>query len=146
MASRDLRYWITRRENAELSGLADRPVRWICEDARRYVQREARRGSRYEGIILDPPKYGRGPGGEVWRLFEDLPELLGLCVELLSNGARFLVLNAYAERISGLSLGALLSDAMAERGGRIDWGELALMEESGERGVGLSFFARWSAA
>jgi 23S rRNA (cytosine1962-C5)-methyltransferase len=134
------------RENAELSGLADRPVRWICEDARRYVQREARRGSRYEGVILDPPKYGRGPGGEVWRLFDDLPELLGLCVELLSDGARFLLLNAYAERISGLSLGALLAEAMAGRGGRVDWGELALMEEGGERGVGLSFFARWSPA
>lgn len=134
------------RENAELSGLADRPVRWICEDARRYVQREARRGSKYDGIILDPPKYGRGPGGEVWRLFEDLPELLALCVELLSDGAQFLVLNAYAERISGLSLGALLAEAMAGRGGRVDWGELALMEETGERGVGLSFFARWSAA
>jgi len=132
------------RENAELSGLADRPIRWICEDARRYVQREARRGSRYDGIILDPPKYGRGPNGEVWRLFEDLPELLRLCVELLADGARFLILNAYAERISGLSLGALLAEAMADRGGRIEWGELALMEETGERGVGLSFFARWS--
>jgi 23S rRNA (cytosine1962-C5)-methyltransferase len=85
------------RENAELSGLADRPIRWICEDARRYVQREARRGSRYDGIILDPPKYGRGPGGEVWRLFDDLPELLRLCVELLAPDARFLLLNAYAE-------------------------------------------------
>jgi 23S rRNA (cytosine1962-C5)-methyltransferase len=134
------------RENAELSGLADRPVRWICEDARRYVQREARRGVRYDGIILDPPKYGRGPNGEVWRLFEDLPELLNLCVDLLSPDASFLILNAYAERVSGLSLASLLSEAMAARGGRIDWGELALMEEGGERGVGLSFFARWSAA
>ena len=132
------------RENAELSGLADRPIRWICEDARRYVQREVRRGSQYDGIILDPPKYGRGPGGEVWRLFADLPELLKLCVELLSNGARFLILNGYAERISGLSLGALLADAMAGRGGKIEWGELALMEDASERGVGLSFFARWS--
>ncbi len=133
------------RENAELSGLADRPVRWICEDARRYVQREVKRGSRYEGIILDPPKYGRGPNGEVWRLFEDLPELLALTVQLLSENARFLILNGYAERISGLSLASLLADAMAGRGGRVDWGELALMEEAGERGVGLSFFARWSA-
>jgi len=134
------------RENAELSGLADRPVRWICEDARRYVQREARRGSQYEGIILDPPKYGRGPGGEVWRLFEDLPELLDLVVRLLSPNARFLILNGYAERISGLSLGALVAQAMAGRGGRVDWGELALMEEGSQRGVGLSFFARWSAS
>jgi 23S rRNA (cytosine1962-C5)-methyltransferase len=133
------------RENAALSGLEDRPIRWICEDARRYVQREARRGSRYDAIILDPPKYGRGPNGEVWRLFEDLPEILRLCVELLSENPSFLILNAYAERISGLSLAGLLSDAMAGRDGTIDWGELALMEEAGERGVGLSFFARWSA-
>jgi 23S rRNA (cytosine1962-C5)-methyltransferase len=133
------------RENAELSGLADRPIRWICEDSRRYVQREQRRGSQYDGIILDPPKYGRGPTGEVWRLFDDLPELLRLCVGLLSERAGFLILNAYAERVSGLSLASLLAEAMAGRGGRIDWGELALMEEAGERGVGLSFFARWSA-
>jgi len=132
------------RENAALSNLADRPIRWICEDARRYVQREVRRGSKYQGIILDPPKYGRGPTGEVWRLFEDLPELLKLCVELLADDASFLILNGYAERISGLSLAGLVADAMAGRGGQIDWGELALMEDAGERGVGLSFFARWS--
>lgn len=132
------------RENAELSGLADRPIRWICEDARRYVQREARRGSLYDGIILDPPKYGRGPAGEVWRLFEDLPELLSVCVSILSENASFLLLNAYAERVSGLSLAHLLREALAGRGGQIDWGELALIEEGGERGVGLSFFARWS--
>ncbi|HEX4180507.1 MAG TPA: class I SAM-dependent methyltransferase [Caulobacteraceae bacterium] len=132
------------RENAALSGLDDRPVRWICEDARRYVQREARRGSTYDAIILDPPKYGRGPNGEVWRLFEDLPEILTLCASLLSEKPLFLILNAYAERLSGLSLAALLGEAMAGRGGGVDWGELALMEEDGERGVGLSFFARWT--
>ncbi|MHB8283965.1 MAG: class I SAM-dependent methyltransferase, partial [Caulobacteraceae bacterium] len=80
------------RDNAELSGLSDKPIRWIVEDARRYVQREVRRGSRYDGIILDPPKYGRGPTGEVWRLFEDLPELARLCAELLSPDADFLLL------------------------------------------------------
>ena len=117
------------RENAELAGLADKPVRWICEDARRYVQREVRRGSRYDGIILDPPKYGRGPNGEVWRLYEDLPELIA---------------NVYAERISGLAVGSLLREALPGREGRIDWGELALVEQGGERAVGLSFFARWS--
>jgi 23S rRNA (cytosine1962-C5)-methyltransferase len=135
------------RENAELSGLQ---ARWIVEDARKYVQREARRGSQYEGIILDPPKYGRGPGGEVWRLFEDLPEMVRLCAELLSTEARFLVVNAYAARISGLALAGLLQDALTlresgERGGRIDWGELALVEDAPEpREIGLSFFARWS--
>lgn len=134
------------RENAELAGVSDRPIRWICEDARRYVQREARRGSRYEGIVLDPPKYGRGPNGEVWRLYEDLPELLGTCAELLSDRASFLIANVYAERISGLAVACLMREALAGRGGRIDWGELALVESGGERAVGLSFFARWSAA
>ncbi|THD65012.1 class I SAM-dependent methyltransferase [Phenylobacterium sp.] len=133
------------RENAELSGLAERPIRWITEDARKYVQREVRRGSTYEGIILDPPKYGRGPGGEVWRLFEDLPELAGLCAQLLAPGASFLVLNAYAERISGAALSGLLADKLAGRGGRIEWGELALSQEDGEREIGMSFFARWQA-
>jgi 23S rRNA (cytosine1962-C5)-methyltransferase len=132
------------RENAELSGLAEHPIRWITEDARKYVQREARRGSQYEGIILDPPKYGRGPGGEVWRLFEDLPELARLCGSLLSGNASFLVLNAYAERISGAALSGLLAEVLAERGGRIEWGELALVEDGGAREIGMSFFARWS--
>jgi 23S rRNA (cytosine1962-C5)-methyltransferase len=133
------------RDNAALSGLTEAPIRWICEDARKYVQREVRRGTKYDGIILDPPKYGRGPTGEVWRLFEDLPELLGLCCELLSENSEFLILNAYAERISGLSLAGLMADQMQGRGGTIDWGELALMEDSETRGVGLSFFARWAA-
>ena len=133
------------RENAELSGLSDRPIRWITEDARKYVAREVRRGSRYEGIILDPPKYGRGPDGEVWRLFEDLPELAGLCVALLSENSKFLVLNAYAERISGAALSGLLADKLKGRGGTIEWGELALVQEDGVREIGMSFFARWSA-
>jgi len=133
------------RENAELSGLADRPVRWIVEDAKKYVAREARRGSKYEGIILDPPKYGRGPDGQVWRLFEDLPELASLCAELLSEKAKFLVLNAYAERISGAALAGLLAEKLANRGGRIEWGELALEENRGDRAVGMSFYARWRA-
>ena len=135
------------RENAELSGLADRPVRWICEDARRYLQREVKRGSRYHGVILDPPKYGRGPGGEVWRLFEDLPELVALCAELLAEDADFLLLNAYAARISALSLGHLVSSVLKGRSGVVDWGELALIEEDqpgAAREIGLSFFARWS--
>ncbi|MDF2901801.1 MAG: hypothetical protein K0Q62_1860 [Phenylobacterium sp.] len=132
------------RENATLSGLEDRPIRWICEDARRYVQREVRRGSRYDGIILDPPKYGRGPDGEVWRLFENLPELAALCAELLSENASFLLLNAYAERISGAALSSLLASNLAERGGSIDWGELTLVEDKQDRQIGMSFYGRWA--
>jgi 23S rRNA (cytosine1962-C5)-methyltransferase len=134
------------RENAALSGLGEAPVRWICEDARKYVHREVRRGARYDAIILDPPKYGRGPGGEVWRLYEDLPDLISACAALLSDDAAFLLLNAYSERLSGLALAGLLEDLLTGRDGLIDWGELALMEQTGARGVGLSFFARWSAA
>ena len=110
-------------------GLDDRPIRWICEDARRYAQREVRRGSKYEGIILDPPKYGRGPEGEVWRLFEDLPKLAADCAALLSDDAEFLLINAYAARISGVSLAHLLADTLTGRGGVIDFGELALVED-----------------
>lgn len=133
------------RENAELSGMADRPIRWIVEDARKYVAREVRRGSKYDGIILDPPKYGRGPTGEVWRLFEDLPGLVTDCAALLSDDASFLLLNAYAARISGLSLAHVMAEATANRGGRIDWGELALAEDGKDgRAIGLSFFSRWS--
>ncbi|OYX31012.1 MAG: SAM-dependent methyltransferase [Caulobacterales bacterium 32-69-10] len=134
------------RENSTLSALDDKPVRWIVEDARKYLAREVRRGSRYDGIVLDPPKYGRGPGGEVWRLFEDLPELMAMCAELLSPDARFLLLNAYAERISGLSLAHLMAGSLEGRGGVVDWGELDLSEDNDGREIGLSFFARWRRA
>lgn len=137
------------RENAALSGLSEAPIRWLIEDARKWVAREVRRGARYDGIILDPPKYGRGPGGEVWRLYEDLPNLIAGCAALLADDASFLLLNAYSERLTGLALAHLTAEALGPRGGSIDWGELALREEApeqdGGRAVGLSFFARWSA-
>ncbi|ESQ93162.1 SAM-dependent methyltransferase [Asticcacaulis benevestitus DSM 16100 = ATCC BAA-896] len=145
------------RDNATLSGMSDAPIRWICEDARKYVQREVKRGSKYEGIILDPPKYGRGPTGEVWRLFEDLPEMIHLCAQLLSDEASFLLLNAYAARVSGPALAHLVAEAVGPgKGGRVDYGELTLIEDSkppkgvkpadiAPREIGLSFFARWMA-
>jgi len=143
------------RENAALSGLSEAPIRWICEDAKKYVQREVKRGSKYEGIILDPPKYGRGPTGEVWRLFEDLPEMVHLCAQLLSDEASFLLLNAYAARVSGPALAHLMAEAVGPtKGGRVDYGELTLIEDvkppkgmkpadNAPREIGLSFFARW---
>ncbi len=129
------------RENG---GVETADIRWICEDARKWVAREVRREASYDGIVLDPPKYGRGPAGEVWRLNEDLPGLIRGCAALLSEDASFLLLNAYSERLSGLALAGLLADALEGRGGKIEWGELALMEAAGARGVGLSFFARWT--
>jgi 23S rRNA (cytosine1962-C5)-methyltransferase len=133
------------RENAALSGLEDAPIRWICEDARKWVAREVRRGARYDAILLDPPKFGRGPAGETWRLYDDLPDLMAGCAALLSETPSFLILNAYSERLTGLALANLISGVLGPRGGEIDWGELALAEETGGRAVGLSFFARWSA-
>jgi 23S rRNA (cytosine1962-C5)-methyltransferase len=134
------------RDNAALSGLADAPIRRICEDARKWVAREVRRGASYDGIILDPPKYGRGPAGETWRLYEDLPDLMAGCAALLSETPSFLLLNGYSERLTGLALAGLTAEVLSGRDGSIDWGELALAEEEqGGRGVGLSFFARWSA-
>jgi 23S rRNA (cytosine1962-C5)-methyltransferase len=133
------------RDNAALSDLADAPIRWICEDARKWVAREVRRGAAYDAIILDPPKYGRGPAGETWRLYEDLPELMAGCAALLSERASFLLLNGYSERLTGLALAGLTAEVLSSRSGAIDWGELALREEGDGRGVGLSFFARWSA-
>jgi 23S rRNA (cytosine1962-C5)-methyltransferase len=143
------------RDNAQLSDMSEAPIRWICEDARKYVTREVKRGSKYEGIILDPPKYGRGPTGEVWRLFEDLPELLGLCAKLLSDEAIFFLLNAYAARVSGPALAHLMAEAVPSNlRGQIDYGELTLREDIktpkgtiktaiAPREIGLSFFARW---
>lgn len=133
------------RENAALSNLEKAPVRWICEDAKKYVQREFRRQALYDGIIMDPPKYGRGPAGEVWRILEDLPVLLDYCAQILTPDASFILLNGYAERLSGLSLAGMLQGVLKDRKGVIDWGELALVDHSRGRGAGLSFFARWSA-
>ncbi|MEH0196725.1 class I SAM-dependent methyltransferase [Caulobacter sp. CCNWLY153] len=132
------------RENAAFAGLADKPIRWIVEDARRFVAREVRRGNVYDGVILDPPKFGRGPDGEVWRLFEDLPALAADCAALLAEDADFLLMNAYAARVSGAAMSGLLAQALDGRAGVIDWGELSLVEDKGDRQIGLSFFARWS--
>ena len=132
------------RANAELSGLADRPVRWIVDDASKFVAREVRRGRRYDGILLDPPKYGRGPDGEVWRLEEDLPGLIANCRQLLDSDSRFLFLTVYAVRMSALAIGELLKQAFSDLPGTVEAGELAVREE--ERGLALptAIWARWS--
>ena len=97
------------KANAALSGLADRPIRWMVDDAGKFTAREVRRGRRYDGILLDPPKFGRGPTGEVWRLEENLAPLLADCRRLLDENSRFLGLTVYAVRMSALSIGGLLT-------------------------------------
>jgi len=131
------------RENAGLSGLADAPVRWIVDDALKFLRREVRRGSKYHGLIFDPPKYGRGPDGEVWQLERDLPELVDLARQLLADDARFLVLTVYAIRMSALALHPLLAQALPA--GRIEVGDMAIREESRGLLLPTAIFARWSA-
>jgi 23S rRNA (cytosine1962-C5)-methyltransferase len=133
------------RANAALSGMAERPIRWLTDDAAKFTAREVRRGKRYDGIILDPPKFGRGPDGEVWRLEEHLPGLIGDCARLLDSDSRFLFLTVYAVRLSSLALAGLLAEALAELPGQIEHGELAVREHgAGGRLLPTAIFARWS--
>lgn len=132
------------RANAQLSGLAERPIRWIVDDAAKFTAREVRRGRRYDGILLDPPKFGRGPEGEVWRLEEHLAPLLADCVRLLDHKSRYLVLTVYAVRMSALSIGELLSQMTASLGGRVECGEMAVREETRGLLLPTAIFARWT--
>ena len=132
------------RANAELSGLNEHPIRWITDDARKFVAREIRRGHRYDAILLDPPKFGRGPDGEVWNLATDLAALLADCTRLLDERSQFLILTTYAVRLSPLALGELLRQHAAHLPGHVVSGEMTLREEA--RGILLptAIFARWS--
>lgn len=132
------------RANAELSGMAEKPVRWIVDDAAKFVAREVRRGRRYDGILLDPPKYGRGPDGEVWRLEEDLPGLIANCRALLDENSRFLFLTVYAVRMSALAIGELLRQTFADLPGKVEAGELAVREEARGLLLPTAIWARWS--
>jgi len=132
------------RENQELSGLLSKPIRWIVDDALKFVQREARRGSKYDGIILDPPKFGRGPKGEVWEFYALLPVLLEACHQVLSPDPLFLLITAYAVKASSLTLGTALSSMMNDHPGITRNGELVLLDSSANRPVSTSVFALWA--
>jgi 23S rRNA (cytosine1962-C5)-methyltransferase len=132
------------RENATLSEFAERPIRWLVDDAAKFTAREVRRGRRYDGIILDPPKFGRGPDGEVWRLEEGLPGLIADCRKLLDGDSRFLFLTVYAVRMSSLALAGLLAEHFVDLPGTIEHGDLTVREEGeGGRLLPTAIFARW---
>jgi 23S rRNA (cytosine1962-C5)-methyltransferase len=131
------------RENQALSKLEDKPIRWIVDDASKFVQREARRGVKYDGIILDPPKFGRGPKGEVWEVFKSLPDLLEVCHECLSNNPLFVVTTIYAVRASAIHVAQAMEDMMQGFGGKIDMGELVTREQSAGRLLSQAVYARW---
>jgi len=132
------------RRNAEFSGMSGHPIRWLVDDAAKFTAREVRRGRRYDGIMLDPPKFGRGPEGEVWRLEEHLAPLLGDCVNLLDSDSRFLVLTVYAVRMSALSIGELMKQLTAHLGGTVECGEMAVREEARDLLLPTAIFARWA--
>lgn len=131
------------RANQELSGLSDHPIRWIVDDATKFLRREIRRGNRYEGIILDPPKFGRGPKGEVWEFFELFSSLLQDCIGVLSDRPLFLVVTAYAIQASALSLHYALEQAFANKNGAVFSGELAIHEKSAGRLLSVAIYSRW---
>lgn len=132
------------KQNARLSCLGDRPIRWIVDDATKFTAREVRRGRRYDGILLDPPKFGRGPTGEVWRLEEDLAPLLAQCRKLLDGDSRFLVLTVYAVRMSALAIAELVTQLVGDLGGRVETGEMTVREEARGLLLPTAIFARWS--
>ncbi len=136
----------TGQHNQELSNLTGGSIRWLVDDAFKFVQRELRRGNVYDGFILDPPKFGRGPQGQVWEFFESLTALLDGCRRLFSPQPLFLVLTAYAIRASCLSVYYLLQDMLADLGGTIETGELVLVERSAGRMLSTAIYARWLAA
>lgn len=132
------------RANAVLSGMDDRPIRWLVEDAAKFTAREVRRERRYDGIMLDPPKFGRGPKGERWQLEDQLAPLVGDCARLLDANSRFLILTVYAVRMSALSIGELVRQATSHLGGKVEMGEMAVREEARGLLLPTAIFARWS--
>ena len=131
------------KDNQAMSGLNDRTIRWIADDAMKFTAREIRRGNQYDAIILDPPKFGRGPKNETWRFEENLPALLDTVKTLLSDRPLFVILTAYAVRLSYLALSQALADRLSPLGGIMETGEMALPQQGGERLLPTAIYARW---
>ena len=130
--------------NLDLSGLEDAPVRWLVEDARKYLKREARRKSFYDGIILDPPKFGRGPSGSVWQYFEDIAGLLEQCRKVLTEQPKFICLTSYAIEASALVTDQALKEITRHLGGSVTSGELVTVDQSRGKILSHSIYSRWT--
>lgn len=138
------------RQNAELSGLKDAPIRWIIEDAMKFVEREIKRGNRYDGIVMDPPAFGHGPKDELWKIEEDFIKMVGLCAQLLSDTPLFFLINGYAAGYSPLAFAYNLEPLVKKFGGDIEYGDLTIAETSPSTSLGQArllpcgIFARWT--
>jgi 23S rRNA (cytosine1962-C5)-methyltransferase len=133
------------RENAQRSGLEDKPIRWMVEDALVYIKREIKRGAKYDGIIMDPPAFGHGPKNELWKIEENFIELVKLCGELLSDNPLFFLINGYAAGYSPLAFAYNLEFLTKKFGGEIECGDLAIKQSNSDRVLPCGIFARWSA-
>ncbi len=132
------------RENAELSGLSNKPIRWIVDDVLSFVRREIKRGAKYDGIIMDPPSFGRGPDGQVWDISDDFVKLVTLCQGLLSNKPAFFIVNGYAAGYAPLVFAYNLQFLEKQHGGEVEYGELHISQEDGVRELPSGIYARWS--
>ena len=127
-----------------MSSFQHLPIKFITDDAIKFVKREIRRENKYDGVILDPPKYGRGPNGEIWDFFNDLPILLKLITQILTPEPIFIILNSYAIRSSHLALHFALNEIMREFSGKVESGELSVVEDQkNPRQINTAIFARW---
>ncbi len=132
------------RENAELSGLADKPIRWIVEDCIVFLRREVKRGNKYDAIVMDPPAFGHGPKDELWKIEEHFIELMDLCQAVLSDDPLFVLINGYTAGYSPIAYENTLKDMMKGKDGKIEIGELVIEESKGDRLLPCGIFARWS--
>jgi 23S rRNA (cytosine1962-C5)-methyltransferase len=133
------------RENQVLSGLSEKPIRWIVDDALKFVEREERRGVKYDGILLDPPKFGRGPQGEVWEIYKSLPIILQACRAVLRKNPLFVVMTVYAVKLPAIHAYSALAQLMEGFGGSLECGELVTEEKSAGRLLSQAVYARWGA-
>lgn len=141
-AAKGMVHWA--RENAELSSLNEKPIRWIVDDCKKFVEREIRRGSKYDAVILDPPSYGRGPGGEVWKLEEHVFELVSLVSEVLTDEPLFVLLNSYTTGLSASTMAYVLGSAMKKFGGKVDAEEIGLPVTQSGMALPCGSSAIWS--
>jgi 23S rRNA (cytosine1962-C5)-methyltransferase len=133
----------TVKENIALSGLSKDAVRIICEDALKYVKRLIQRGEHFEVIVLDPPAFGRGPKGEVWKIEESLRELLSFIPDILSPEAKLVILNGYASGYSARTFGELLGTVVPS--GSVSYGDVGILQKNSERILSTGIYAKWRA-
>lgn len=131
------------RENAELSGLKDAPIRWIVDDVLMFLKREIKRGRRYDAIIMDPPSFGHGPKDELWKIEESFLLLMELCKQILSDEPLFILINGYTAGYSPIAYENNLKDIMEGKNGSIEIGELVIRQTSSEKLLPCGIFARW---